>query len=103
MSDTLLTVLVGLAMLLGLLAIFIPLMPEMLILWGASLAYGLLGGWAAARDVCGGSDSDGRCGQGGPRHAGDGVGLRGLLRRSPDRGPADGRRLVGLGAGGLGG
>ena len=45
MNDTLLTVLIGLAMLLGLVAIFIPLMPEMLILWGASLAYGLLVGW----------------------------------------------------------
>jgi uncharacterized protein YqgC (DUF456 family) len=45
MSETLLTVLIGVAMLLGLLAVFIPLMPEMPILWGAALAYGLLVGW----------------------------------------------------------
>jgi uncharacterized protein YqgC (DUF456 family) len=45
MNETLLTALIGLAMLLGLVAVFIPLMPEMLILWGASLAYGLLVGW----------------------------------------------------------
>jgi hypothetical protein len=45
MSETLLTALVGLAMLVGLAAIFIPLLPEMLILWGAALAYGLLVGW----------------------------------------------------------
>jgi len=45
MNEALLTVLIGAVMLLGLLAVFIPLMPEMLILWGAALAYGLLVGW----------------------------------------------------------
>lgn len=45
MNDTVLTLLVGLAMLLGLAAVFIPMLPEMLILWGAALAYGLLVGW----------------------------------------------------------
>lgn len=45
MREVLLTILIGLAMLLGLAAVFIPLLPDMLIIWGAALAYGLLVGW----------------------------------------------------------
>lgn len=45
MNEILLTVLIGLVMLLGLAAVFIPLLPEMLLIWGAALGYGLLVGW----------------------------------------------------------
>jgi uncharacterized protein YqgC (DUF456 family) len=37
--------LVGAAMLVGLAGAFIPGFPDLLLIWGAALAYGLLGGW----------------------------------------------------------
>ncbi|NIM93626.1 MAG: DUF456 family protein [Anaerolineales bacterium] len=45
MSETLLTVLTGLVMVLGFVGIFLPLFPDLLVLWGASLGYGLIVGW----------------------------------------------------------
>jgi uncharacterized protein YqgC (DUF456 family) len=45
--EAVVTVLVGLTIMIGLLAIFIPVLPEMLLIWGACLAYGLLVGWGS--------------------------------------------------------
>ena len=45
MTDTLLTVVAGILMLVGLLGIFLPLVPDVLLIWGAALGYGLLVGW----------------------------------------------------------
>lgn len=39
------TVVVGLVMLVGLLGVFVPLLPDILLIWLAALAYGLLVGW----------------------------------------------------------
>ncbi len=38
-------VLVGLTMFLGLIGIIIPVLPDMLLIWGAALFYGLVAGW----------------------------------------------------------
>ena len=43
--DIVYTVLMGMIMLVGLVAIFIPIIPEMIFIWGAALGYGLLVGW----------------------------------------------------------
>ncbi|MGH2606259.1 MAG: DUF456 domain-containing protein [Anaerolineales bacterium] len=41
------TLAVGAAMALGLAGAFIPAFPDLLLIWGAGLAYGLLAGWGA--------------------------------------------------------
>lgn len=46
MGDILLTILMGFIMLIGLVAVFVPVVPEMILIWGAALGYGLLVGWA---------------------------------------------------------
>ncbi len=43
--EGMLTVVTGVLMLVGLLGIFLPLVPDVLLIWGASLGYGLLVGW----------------------------------------------------------
>ncbi|HMK09079.1 MAG TPA: DUF456 domain-containing protein [Anaerolineales bacterium] len=45
MSDPIITALVGLTMLAGLAGTLIPWFPDILLIWGAGLAYGLLVGW----------------------------------------------------------
>lgn len=40
-----LTVLVGLVMLVGLLGVFVPILPDILLIWLAALGYGLAVGW----------------------------------------------------------
>ena len=45
MRDTIVTILVGLTMLLGLIGIVIPILPDLLLMWGGALAYGLIVGW----------------------------------------------------------
>ncbi len=45
MAEAIVTVLVGLTMLVGLAGVFLPLLPDMLIIWMAALGYGLLVGW----------------------------------------------------------
>ncbi len=45
MRDTIVTILVGLTMLLGLIGIVIPILPDLLLIWGAALVYGLVVGW----------------------------------------------------------
>jgi len=47
-TDSLLTVVAGILMLVGLLGIFLPLVPDVLLIWGAALGYGLLVGWGAS-------------------------------------------------------
>jgi uncharacterized protein YqgC (DUF456 family) len=43
--DILFTILAGTVMLIGLLAIFLPFVPDILLIWGAALGYGLLVEW----------------------------------------------------------
>jgi hypothetical protein len=43
--EGMLTVVAGVLMLVGLLGIFLPFVPDVLLIWGASLGYGLLVGW----------------------------------------------------------
>jgi uncharacterized protein YqgC (DUF456 family) len=43
--EILLTILAGTLMLVGLLAIFLPFVPDILLIWVAALGYGLLVGW----------------------------------------------------------
>lgn len=43
--EILFTVLFGILMLVGLLAIFLPVVPDILLIWAAALGYGLLVGW----------------------------------------------------------
>ena len=43
--EGLLTVVAGVLMLVGLLGIFLPFVPDVLLIWGASLGYGLFVGW----------------------------------------------------------
>lgn len=43
--DVLWTILAGLLMVAGLVGIFIPFFPDLLLIWGAALGYGLLVGW----------------------------------------------------------
>lgn len=45
MSQTLLTITLGLVMLLGLAGTVVPILPDVALIWGAALAYGLLVGW----------------------------------------------------------
>jgi hypothetical protein len=48
MPESLVTILVGVAMITGLVGIFIPLFPDILLIWGAGLVYGLVVGWGSA-------------------------------------------------------
>ena len=43
--DILWTILAGVLMLVGMVGIFIPFFPDLLLIWAAALGYGLLGGW----------------------------------------------------------
>lgn len=43
--DVLWTILAGALMLAGLVGIFIPFFPDLILIWGAALGYGLLVGW----------------------------------------------------------
>jgi uncharacterized protein YqgC (DUF456 family) len=45
MSEVLITILLGLAMLVGLAGIILPVLPDVILIWGAALLYGLLVGW----------------------------------------------------------
>lgn len=45
MLEPMVTILVGVAMIAGLAGIFIPLFPDILLIWGAGLVYGLLTDW----------------------------------------------------------
>lgn len=45
MPDWLTVGLVGLTMLLGMVGIILPMLPDMLLIWGAALFYGLVAGW----------------------------------------------------------
>src|SRR3990170_2339215 len=43
--ETLLTIVAGTLMVVGLAGIFLPFVPDTLLIWGAALGYGLLVGW----------------------------------------------------------
>lgn len=45
MTDQTITILVGLAMLIGLMGTAVPWFPDILLIWGAGLVYGLSVGW----------------------------------------------------------
>lgn len=45
MSDTLITLAVALVMLGGIIGTLIPVLPDVILIWGAGLAYGLTVGW----------------------------------------------------------
>ncbi len=45
MTEILITILAGVAMVVGLVGVFIPLFPDILLIWVAALAYGLLLKW----------------------------------------------------------
>ena len=45
MSEILITVLLGMTMLVGLAGIILPVLPDVILIWGSSLLYGLLIGW----------------------------------------------------------
>ena len=45
MSEVLITIGVGLAMLVGLAGIFIPILPDLILIWAGALVYGLALGW----------------------------------------------------------
>jgi uncharacterized protein YqgC (DUF456 family) len=45
MSDILITILLGLAMLIGLAGMILPVFPDVILIWGSALLYGLLVGW----------------------------------------------------------
>ena len=47
MDDRALTILVGVAMLAGLAGVLVPWFPDIILIWGAGLAYGVLVGWGA--------------------------------------------------------
>lgn len=47
MTEVLITILVGVAMIVGLVGVFIPIFPDILLIWGAALAYGLLLKWGS--------------------------------------------------------
>ena len=44
-AEIILTVITGIVMLIGLLGVFLPIFPDMIVMIGAALAYGLLVGW----------------------------------------------------------
>ena len=45
MSEILITVLLGMTMLVGLAGIILPVLPDVILIWGSALLYGLLIGW----------------------------------------------------------
>lgn len=45
MSEIIIAIIVGLVMLFGLIGAIIPGIPDIVIIWGAALGYGLLAGW----------------------------------------------------------
>ena len=45
MSDVLVAVLTGIVMFIGLLGALLPVIPDLVIIWGAALGYGLIVGW----------------------------------------------------------
>ncbi|HEY47109.1 MAG: hypothetical protein AMJ88_10470 [Anaerolineae bacterium SM23_ 63] len=45
MSEIVIAIIVGLVMLIGLIGAIIPGLPDIVLIWGASLGYGLLAGW----------------------------------------------------------
>jgi len=45
MSDILVAVLTGIVMFIGLLGALLPVIPDLVIIWGAALGYGLIVGW----------------------------------------------------------
>jgi uncharacterized protein YqgC (DUF456 family) len=45
MSDNLITVLLGIGMLAGLTGTLLPVLPDVILIWGSALLYGLLIGW----------------------------------------------------------
>jgi len=45
MSDILVAVLTGIVMFIGLLGALLPVIPDLIIIWGAALGYGLIVGW----------------------------------------------------------
>jgi uncharacterized protein YqgC (DUF456 family) len=45
MSTILVAIITGIVMLLGLLGVLLPLIPDLIIIWGAALAYALIVGW----------------------------------------------------------
>jgi hypothetical protein len=48
MSDTLIKVLAGLVMLIGLAGIVLPILPGLVLVWAVALGYGLLVGWGSS-------------------------------------------------------
>ena len=44
-TESWITLAVGVAMALGIVGVFLPGFPDLLLIWGAALAYGLLAGW----------------------------------------------------------
>lgn len=47
MPDSIVTILLAIGMVVGLVGIFIPLLPDILLIWGAGLVYGLAVGWGS--------------------------------------------------------
>jgi len=47
MSELLVSIAIGLIMLVGLVGIFLPFFPDLLLIWGAALGYGLILNWRA--------------------------------------------------------
>jgi uncharacterized protein YqgC (DUF456 family) len=45
MSDILVAILTGIVMFIGLLGALLPVIPDLVIIWGAALGYGLIVGW----------------------------------------------------------
>jgi uncharacterized protein YqgC (DUF456 family) len=45
MSTVLIAVLTGIVMLFGLVGVLLPLIPDLIIIWGAALGFGLITGW----------------------------------------------------------
>jgi len=45
MSAILIAIVTGIVMLIGLLGVLLPLIPDLIIIWGAALGYGLILGW----------------------------------------------------------
>jgi uncharacterized protein YqgC (DUF456 family) len=48
MSDTIVAVLTGIVMFIGLLGALLPVIPDLIIIWGAALGYALLVGWGSS-------------------------------------------------------
>jgi uncharacterized protein YqgC (DUF456 family) len=45
MSTILIAIITGIVMFIGLLGVLLPLIPDLIIIWGAALGYGLIVGW----------------------------------------------------------